>query len=492
MKHSELVSTHEAYQANQTDWEFHLRSFLGGSQYRAGEYLLKYIQEDVKEYNKRIDLTPLDNHCKNVVSIYSSFVWRVPPTRNLGAITNDQAAIAMLSDADLDGRSFNAFMRDAQTWSDVYGHCWVMVDKPESNAKTRAEELDQEIRPYLNLITPENVLDWQYERSASGRYVLVYFKVREMQNADITVIREWTPLEVVTYQSDGDKVTVLSKVNNPVGMIPAVALYGKRSPIKGIGVSSIADVASMQKAIYNELSEIEQIIRISNHPTLVKSTGTDASAGAGGVINIADEEEINPYLLQPSAASLSSIMESIKEKTQAINRMSHMGAVRGSEALTMSGVALQSEFQLLNAKLAEKADLLELAEEQIWDLFCLWQDLTNDTEINYPESFDLRDYATELAFLQSARASGVASKTFMQGVDKAISELVLADEDLVMAIKEIEDDTKQLGQFEKGQIYKYHIDGGVVSPNEARVDLGLDPMAGGDVIEKAPIAGQPE
>jgi len=136
--------------------------------------------------------------------------------------------------------------------------------------------------------------------------------------------------------------------------------------------------------------------------------------------------------------------------------------------------------------------LLELAEEQIWDLFCLWQDLTNDTEINYPESFDLRDYATELAFLQSARASGVASKTFMQGVDKAISELVLADEDLVMAIKEIEDDTKQLGQFEKGQIYKYHIDGGVVSPNEARVDLGLDPMAGGDVIEKAPIAGQPE
>jgi len=447
MKHEELVSTHEQYQANQSNWEFHLRSFLGGSDYQDGSYLLKYIQEDEKEYDKRISITPLDNHCKNVVSIYSSFIWRIPPTRNLGLLDKDQSAQAMLKDADLDGRSFNAFMRDAQTWSDVYGHCWMMVDKPQSNVATRAEELDQEIRPYLTLITPENVLDWTYERSASGRFILTYFKVREMQTKDLTIIREWTPETIATYKTDGDTVTLLEEMPNNLGSIPAVALYGQRSPVKGIGISSIGDVANMQKAIYNELSEIEQIIRISNHPSLVKSAATDASAGAGSVITVEDDESFKPFLLQPSAASLNSIMESIKEKTQSINRMSHMGAVRGSEALTMSGVALQSEFQLLNAKLSEKADLLELAEEQIWDLFCKWQQVTNDVEVDYPDSFDLRDYATELTFLQQARASGVASKTFTQGVDKAICELVLADEDLVMATKEIESNSKQLGQF---------------------------------------------
>ena len=68
--------------------------------------------------------------------------------------------------------------------------------------------------------------------------------------------------------------------------------------------------------------------------------------------------------------------------------------------------------------------------------------------------------------------------------DRSIAELVLNDEDLVNAVYEIEQGTEQLGQFEKGQIYKYHIDAGVVSPNEARIDLGLDPMAGGDVITK--------
>ena len=38
--------------------------------------------------------------------------------------------------------------------------------------------------------------------------------------------------------------------------------------------------------------------------------------------------------------------------------MAHMGAVRGTEAMTQSGVAMQTEFQMLNAKLAEKADIL--------------------------------------------------------------------------------------------------------------------------------------
>jgi len=451
MKHEDLVATHASYKANQADWGFHLNSYLGGTDYQAGEYLLKYIQEDGKEYAKRLSMTPMDNHCKNVVSIYSSFVWRIAPTRNLGALNEDQAANAMLQDADLDGRSFNAFMRDAQTWSDVYGHCWIMMDKPESNAKTRAEELAQEVRPYLNLITPENVLDWTYERAPSGRYVLTYMKVRESQHGDTLVIREWTPMEIVTYRTDGETVTVLGEMENPLGMIPAVCLYGQRSPIKGIGVSSIGDIAQMQKAIYNELSEIEQIIRISNHPSLVKSESTDASAGAGGIITVEDDEMMKPYLLQPSAASLTSIMASIDAKTEAINRMSHMGAVRGSEALTMSGVALQSEFQLLNAKLSEKADLLELAEEQLWDLFCMWQEVTNDIAVDYPDSFDLRDYATELEFLQRARASGVSSKTFIQGVDKAIAELVLADEDLVQAVSEIEQSTTILGQFNAPQ-----------------------------------------
>ena len=59
----------------------------------------------------------------------------------------NQNRFFFLKDADLDGRSYNAFMREAGKWASVYGAVWVFVDKPTSNAGTRAEELQQEIRP---------------------------------------------------------------------------------------------------------------------------------------------------------------------------------------------------------------------------------------------------------------------------------------------------------------------------------------------------------
>ena len=42
-------------------------------------------------------------------------------------------------DADHDGRSFNMVMREATVWSSVYGHCWLLLDKPSIEAATRAD-----------------------------------------------------------------------------------------------------------------------------------------------------------------------------------------------------------------------------------------------------------------------------------------------------------------------------------------------------------------
>jgi len=159
------------------------------------------------------------------------------------------------------------------------------------------------------------------------------------------------------------------------------------------------------------------------------------------------DSSLKPYQLQPSGQNLDAVRASIQDKIQAINRMSHMGAVRGTEAVTMSGVAMATEFQMLNAKLSEKADLLELAEEQLWLLFCQWQDITADVEIFYPDSFDLRDYDKELLFLQQMKASGVRSVTLSQEIDKKIADLVLDDENLARSHMEIEASSMIIGQF---------------------------------------------
>jgi len=153
---------------------------------------------------------------------------------------------------------------------------------------------------------------------------------------------------------------------------------------------------------------------------------------------------------------------------------------------------MQTEFQMLNAKLSEKADLLELAEEHVWTYFCNWLGVTPDVEVFYPDAFDLRDYDKELMFLQQVRASGVRSLTMMQEVDKQIADLVLDDEKLAQAHEEIIDSTRAVGDFsERTQIYKYHIDSGAVSLNEVREKIGLDEVPGGDeLIEPSDNGGE--
>jgi len=234
-------------------------------------------------------------------------------------------------------------------------------------------------------------------------------------------------------------------------MIPAVCVYAQRSPIRGIGVSDVADVADIQRAVYNELSEIEQLIRISNHPSLAKTDSTEASAGAGSVIQMPDDLDpgLTPFLLQPNSSNLDGIRASIEDKIKAVDRTTHLGAVRATEKQAKSGIALQTEFQMLNSKLSEKADLLELAEEQLWTIWCAWQNREWDGLIDYADSFDLRDYHADLEFLQMAKATGLQSGTFNRSIDRQIAALVVDDDELTQAYDEI-DQQRAFGDFATG------------------------------------------
>ena len=449
----QILQQHDHYKAYSSKWEYYIRSFLGGEEYKDGRYLQEYNLELENEFNKRLTYTPLDNHCRNIVHIYASFLFRNKPTRKFGSLEDDQTIPMFLDDADLEGRAYTALLREMQTYASVYGHCWAILDKPNSNAQTRAEELNQEIRPYLNIFTPENVIDWSYSRASSGKYYLDYLKVREYVDSRKEIYRLWFNDKIDTVELSrvgaSDPVLVESQ-ENPLGIIPAVILYNQRSHMRGIGLSDLTDIADLQKAIYNEHSEIEQLIRLSNHPSLVKTRDVDASAGAGAIIEMPDNMDINlkPYLLQPSGTNIDSILKTIDMKVDAINRLSHVGAVRSTSETVASGIALRTEFQLLNARLAEKANLLQLFEEQIWRLYALWQDNVFDGEIMYPETFDLRDWATDLELLQQAKASNIKSDTFVKELDKQIARTVIEDDEVLAVVDdEIEQSTTRLGEF---------------------------------------------
>ena len=466
-----LQSKHDLWHSNISNWEFYIRSYLGGNDYKNGYYLHRYILETPEEYDARVRHTPVDNHCKNVVQIYTSFLWRVPPTRDYGDLDGDLQLASFLEDADLDGRNFNTIMREVQMNATIYGNCCLIVDKPQSNAKTRAEELAQDIRPYVSIYTPENVVNWNYRRSASGRFYLDMLVVVEDINADRAIIKVFTEESIMTYEFEDyseeytdKKPRLIEEIPNPIGTIPAVNVYNLRGAKRPIGISDLADVAYLQQSIYNDYSEKEQLIRLANHPSLVKTPNVEASAGAGAIIEVPEDLDasLKPYIIQPSGQNLDGIMKCIQNKVDAIDRITHMGSVRATGNQIASGIALQTEFQLLNARLSEKADYLENAEEQIWGLFAKWQDKEWNGKVNYPDTFDIRDWANDLQYLQMAKASGIKSETFNKELDKQIAEAVIDDSEMMKTINDEIDSARTV----RGQFTTTEVEGQTVEEEE--------------------------
>jgi hypothetical protein len=98
--------------------------------------------------------------------------------------------------------------------------------------------------------------------------------------------------------------------------VPAVCHYSRSKLHRGIGTSEIEDVARIQQSIYNDVSELGQTIRNTNHSTLVKNPEDDATGGAGGVVIMAESTEAGkrPYLMQPMLFQREGLFKTIDKK----------------------------------------------------------------------------------------------------------------------------------------------------------------------------------
>ena len=429
-----LVAGNTIYNTYQKQWQYLLESYIGGEDYRRAGHLTRYQLETNQEYQARLRATPLDNHCQATVSIYNSFLFRQEPKRDFSNNSETFELEMFLRDADLDGRSLNAFMKDVSTWSSVFGHAVIMVVKPNVGAQTIADEQAQGVRPYVSLLTPLVVLDWSWKRSPMGKYELDYLKYLEDVNGSIRTVKEWTPEMIKTSIVDLDHQVIQEQTveENGLGKIPAVFCYNGKSTVRGIGISDINDIADQQRYQYNATSEIFQSIQLDSHPSLVVSNDVQVGTGSGALIKMPDNLDpgLKPYVLDFGGSDVNNILSAIKHSIESIDKMANTGSVRATESKVMSGVAMETEFQLLNARLSEKADNLELAEEYMWQLWFEYQGEQWMGEVEYPGSFNIRDNGSEITQLQQAK-SAATDPAVLRKIDEHILEWMGEEKDFL-------------------------------------------------------------
>ena len=144
------------------------------------------------------------------------------------------------------------------------------------------------------------------------------------------------------------------------------------------------------------------------------------------------DPNLRPYLLEPNGSNVDGIINMINVHVESFLRTTHLGAIMAARGLSAkSGVALATEFEMLNTRLADKAAKMEATEWNIWALWFRWTDTQPDLDfhIEYQKTFDLRDEHAELTLLERARNMNIPSATLQRELDKQIAKIVISNGD---------------------------------------------------------------
>ena len=231
-----ILKKHPSYEENAKQADYLFRSYVGGEQYRKGEFLTQYIGENdiPNAYANRLAATPLDNHVATTVDIYRSFIFKNEPLRELGVLENNPLVTEWLDDTDQEGQGMTSFIKTMNDISMVLGNVWILVDKPSYKVNTQAEEEALGIRGYACTYTPQNVLNWEYTRSINGKMTLSHIAVVESESKDRMSVTHWykdTVIKRIITKDDlgnADSIVGEEVYDNPLGYIPMV----NHSPLK--------------------------------------------------------------------------------------------------------------------------------------------------------------------------------------------------------------------------------------------------------------------
>ena len=429
MTKKELVQTHKLYDAWLPEWEFYVRSYYGGKNYRDGDYLLKHPFESEPNYKRRKEIAYFYNYCQPITDIFVSHLNKPRHKRDFGALGENILFKKFLLDADYEGTSYKEFMKSVEKYASIYGRVTIVIDMPSMEVGTLAEAAELDIRPYCTIITPERVLDWKYIRLNSGRFVLDRIKIKEHEEEGSIQYRIWTRFgwELWEVKETETEAILLDLGTHDIGEVPVVNWYNKRGSERMLGQSDLQDIADINKNIYYLCSDAKEIIENTAFPMLAAATeqGGDEEKETGPRSIFEFDGELpnsKPFWLEPPHSSLEELREWINQDMTEIFRIANLGGMINVETSKQpwSGPGQEMQSNRLTAAMSQKADLAEEGEVSILKLVGKWLGVDFDGKIDYERDFAIRDITLALQNAMSAQSAKIDSVTFIKENQKKI------------------------------------------------------------------------
>lgn len=413
--------------------EFLEYSYTGGDEYIEA-VMVKHPKEDSKNFKKRKRDAVFVNYCRQVVDLYNQYLFTERATRDVEGID----VVQYLTDADYMHSTHEDLMRAISKIGSVKGLCGVIVDRPQAETKTKADEIAQGVHEYLALYEPESILNWKIKR-INGRPTLTLLVLEE--GNDLIKVWERDAWQLVKKEGK-NAVKVVDEGINTIGVIPFVLHRNRRKlDLEWFGgASDIDDIAEVNRMLFYYDCMAMEITNNTGFAMLTGSAGAITShaesSGDGGVENEVVDIGSSTFLpreqgdpeykyVEPAHSSLNSILDLRVKASDEIRRLARVN-VNGAQGVK-SGDALEIEFQDLNAILSEKAAMLEATETRIFDLIAKWQGVQQPTiNITYPRKFGVREIGRDIDNTIKA-LTVVSSNKFKKEKSKQIAGLMTKD-----------------------------------------------------------------
>lgn len=225
----------------------HVDSATGESLTSLAEFLPKEEGEENKTYLHRLRRTHVTPYLQNAIDSATGILFRVPPPLSQDSRLDDRVREFVENDVNLEGNDIIEFSMEAQKTAFSYGMCIAVssFDNP-SGSDNLKDQLDSGARPFLKLISPQDLLGFAVD--SQNRPVMLRYreKIRVVDSenpyygeSEVEQVTILTPTEYIYFRKNTDgyeeEVERGSIVRYDIdsgevitNRLPAKVLYGRK------------------------------------------------------------------------------------------------------------------------------------------------------------------------------------------------------------------------------------------------------------------------
>lgn len=442
---------HPDYNHHMKHWSFVEDCYEGGRGW-FNHNIFRYIKEGDKEYADRLSRAYRFNHTKEVVDLVNKYLFKPTVARN--EKDAPEAVKVFWKKATRNGLSIKDLARQVGRLTSIKGRIGIVIDtNHRGGILSRAEQQASGVRIYAYTVGPEQLLDYGYDDEGNLDWVLIQEAYRDDADPFTSTgevsdrYRLWTKTDWKLYEikeeNKVEKVVQIAAGEHGLGIVPVVLADHIISDEPYCSPSMIDDIAYLDRAVANYLSNLDAIIQDQTFSQLAMPAqgvlpGEDAytkllDMGTKRVFLYDGESNSAPFYLSPDVKQAELILAVINK---IINEIYHTVGLAGERTKddnaqgidNSSGVAKLVDFERVNALLTSKADSLELVENRITQIVAAWAGETvKEDLVSYPDSFDTRglydefDISTRLMLVDAPK--GVRQEQMKMVLDKLFPQL---------------------------------------------------------------------